>query len=753
MKKITLTKFFSLIITLLTVISFGYGQSIFTNPITGSNVGYISPYTADQVVDANITVTGISRGPDIAGNNATNRYNTRGWNSGSFNNNDYFEFTLIPNAGYEINFVNFEYTGQASGTGPSNFLFRSSIDGYTSNIGVPTESGTTIDLSDAAYQSITSSITFRIYAWGATSGLGTYSINDFTFNGIVNALGSCTSVSTWDGTSWDTVPTLTAVAVIDGNFNANLANSFSACSLQINAGNTLTVSNGGFIDIEYDITNNGTILVETEGNFVQNDDAGTFTNNGISRVTKQTASKADWFYYTYWSSPVADETIGSVFPDVDGDRRFSFNAANFVDTNGDDIDDNGDDWQAAGAGDTMIPGVGYAATEARLFLGGSGTATFEGTFNTGDINTTIAINPANTGINWNFIGNPYPSAIDFDAFYTANSSVVDGTAYFWSQATPHAESNPGSEQSNFSKNDYAMYASGSGGGTAGASGVTPTQYIPSGQGFFIAGLTPGTATFTNAMRMADNSSNNLFFKNSKSKKITNNANRIWINLTSDNGVFNQILLAYVDGATSGIDGLAYDAPRLLTEDYYTTLYSTIESSNKKYAIQGKSINNLDESEIVKLGFATNINDATLYKLSIAQFEGDFLSSNSVYLKDNLLNIVHNLTDSDYTFTSETGEFNDRFEIRFNATSLSTVDLESNTNTLKIVELNDDNVQFTASKNIETIRIYDLLGRQLYQFEGKNTSETYRLSSLSGSIYIAEVTLLNGVTITKKAFKK
>jgi hypothetical protein len=46
--------------------------------------------------------------------------------------------------------------------------------------------------------------------------------------------------------------------------------------------------------------------------------------------------------------------------------------------------------------------------------------------------------------------------------------------------------------------------------------------------------------------------------------------------------------------------------------------------------------------------------ATLYKLSIAQLKGDFLTSNPIYLKDNFLNKIHNLETSDYSFTSEVG---------------------------------------------------------------------------------------------------
>lgn len=167
----------------------GWGQ-IFSNPITGTNPSSANPYTTGQTVDTNITVSGIGRGTGIIGTNTNNRYNAEGWNSTSLNANDYFTFTLTPNSGYEINFISFIYSGQASGTGPTSFVFRSSLDGYVANIGTATAIGTTIDLSSASYQNLTSAVTFRIYAWGASAPTGTFSINDFIFNGTVSAVST-----------------------------------------------------------------------------------------------------------------------------------------------------------------------------------------------------------------------------------------------------------------------------------------------------------------------------------------------------------------------------------------------------------------------------------------------------------------------------------------------------------------------------------------------------------------------------------
>lgn len=174
-----------------------HAQSIFSNPITDSNPSASNPYTNGQIVDSNITVSGIGRGSGISANSGSNRYNATSWTLGSsLDADDYFSWTLTPNAGFEIDFLSFEYTGQRSPTGPSSFVYRSSVDGFTSDIGSPTATGTTISLSGAEFQNISTAIEFRIYGFGGTNAAGTFSINDFAFNGTVSAMAML-------GTFWD----------------------------------------------------------------------------------------------------------------------------------------------------------------------------------------------------------------------------------------------------------------------------------------------------------------------------------------------------------------------------------------------------------------------------------------------------------------------------------------------------------------------------------------------------------------------
>jgi hypothetical protein len=180
--------FFAVLVLVFCIPFLSFGQSIFNNSINGDSPNELNPYTIGQFVDPNITVSGIGRGNGIFGTNANNRYNARSWKSASLDSNAYFEFTLSPNTDRKIDFISFVYTGQVSANGPALFAFRSSIDGFASDIAMVTATGTTVSLGSAVFQNITSPITFRLYGWAANTGTGTFSVNDFQFNGVTSCV-------------------------------------------------------------------------------------------------------------------------------------------------------------------------------------------------------------------------------------------------------------------------------------------------------------------------------------------------------------------------------------------------------------------------------------------------------------------------------------------------------------------------------------------------------------------------------------
>lgn len=607
--------------------------------------------------------------------------------------------------------------------------------------------------------------------------------NNLTFLGYhINVCACSESTVTWDGTAWSNGigPNINTPAIINGPYNTSAATSFSACRLTINA--EVIITPNTFIEVEHNIINTAKLTIQEAGTLIQNNETTKFINNSVEifpiEVIKRTAPFVAWYEYTYWGSPLADALLENLVPNTSNDRKFTFNGGAFNDMEAedlgnnntvtagqDDIDDEGDDWQLYPSG-IMTPGVGYATTMSPIDLAGPNIAStgvnlsfFGSAANSGKISVPIVRNNLSTlDNNWQFIGNPYPSAIDANTFFTQNATtlqtvspgVIDGAIYFWSQTTTPSATTIGNQQINFSSNDYAIINF-----SANVAGerYAPNNFIPSGQGFFVNfsdsyGSTSSKVIFNNSMRITGN--NDQFFRTNN----TSPDNKLWLNLTSDNGVFSQIAIAYVAGASDMDDGPSYDARR-----YYSggsaMLVSFADNSNIPLAIQGKQNETLSNDEVIVLGLKTGITSPTIYTIAIDHFQGDFLSDHAIYLKDNLENTSQDLTTSDYSFTSELGAFNDRFEIVFNTNNLTTNTYNVSQTDLSIIELADNQVQFTVPNNvkIKTIKILDVLGKVIYIFKSNNTTKIINLDNLSQALYIAQVELNNGQIISKKAVKK
>jgi hypothetical protein len=675
---------------------------------------------------------------------------------------------------------------------------------------------TTADTSpDLTISDATSVLTYQFYCEVREDDATCYSASE--------AIQITVSMATWDGMDWiwndgttlNTVPSLATFPVdviLTGPYNTALGgaqSSFGACNLFVD-NVSLNIDNGDFVEVENNLNVNGTsgsINIEPEGSFVQINDSGIVSATVTTNITvnKITAPSNNWYEYTYWSSPVFEETPANGLTSSNPNRRFQFNAQYFRDStyentnddsinNGagiDDIDDQAPfDWGVI-ATPFLVPGVGYASTHDPLSFASAPDCpgptchiryTFSGLFNNGIITVPMYRNDTELNDNnWNFVGNPYASAISADVFLATNmglidenlsgaNQIIDGAIYLWSQNTAPTDTTNGNENVNFSQSDYAII-NGTGqtaAQTNGGDATVPSRHIPSGQGFFISMANSATATqvlpspipgediqtadltFNNAMRVTGN--NNQFFRNATQPNLDN---KLWINLSSDNGVFSQVLIGYLNNATDDYDGMFFDAPRNASTGVNSIIYTLIPNAVKKFAIQGKNTSSITIEESIPLGFYTSIDEATIYTFSIAQLEGDFMIENAIYVIDKLYNTIHELSASDFTFTSETGEFNNRFEIVFRADALSIGNQTLDSNDLTVTEFSDGNVQFSIghSFTITNVKILDVAGRQVYNLKGNSSTERYNLSRLSKAAYIAKVTLSNGQVISKKAIKQ
>ena len=310
----------------------------------------------------------------------------------------------------------------------------------------PGDAGWTLLINDTTYSNV-SSATLNILDTSLLEGVQYYCQireDDADCYTASDAVQLTLPTTTWDGFSWDNgAPTINTIAIINGDYDTGITGNLEACNLIINAGNQLDVRDNTYVKVQNNVVVKGNIIVQTHGAFVQVNNAGTFTLNpgGISRVIKETAIIKKWYEYTYWSSPVINQTVQDAFPDTPSTRRFWYNAQNYLDSTRevgnnnqtvpgqDDIDDNGNDWQIATGASIMTKGLGYAATSSQLgMFPRTDQATFEGEFHTGDVFVDIYRNDSQLADNnWNLLGNPYPSAINADLFLALNS-VIDNVS-------------------------------------------------------------------------------------------------------------------------------------------------------------------------------------------------------------------------------------------------------------------------------------------------------------------------------------
>ncbi|MBD2622061.1 PEP-CTERM sorting domain-containing protein [Microcystis flos-aquae FACHB-1344] len=142
---------------------------------------------AANTVGANITSTGLN----TAGINRENDpifllggSTTNGWNTGStVNTSQYVEFAVQPSAGFQVDFTNLQLNAAQTET-QLDLVLRSSVDGFTNNLGTQVNLTTSFntysfDLSSLAPQ--TGPVQFRLYGLNA-NGLSVYLIADNSTN-------------------------------------------------------------------------------------------------------------------------------------------------------------------------------------------------------------------------------------------------------------------------------------------------------------------------------------------------------------------------------------------------------------------------------------------------------------------------------------------------------------------------------------------------------------------------------------------
>ncbi|CAL65379.1 T9SS type A sorting domain-containing protein [Christiangramia forsetii] len=338
------------------------------------------------------------------------------------------------------------------------------------------------------------------------------------------------------------------------------------------------------------------------------------------------------------------------------------------------------DWLHLGSDFTEIVGAGYSmkGTDGTAGVNDEQNYVFRGKPNNGNIPT----GDLNIVSGRDFlVGNPYPSAIDGLKFIDDNAGIFNGSLYFWDHFAGRThilkEYVGGYATWNRSgglkaiSNDWRINEEGGNGS------LEPGRYIPVAQGFFIStfnGGSGGNINFNNTQRVyvteseapsgGDNPSVFLQYEDNTIKaKVTDHKSetsedtrlKIRLKFESPKKYHRQILVTMDENTTNGFD-LGYDAP--LIENNLEDMYWYFEE--RPYVIQG--VPNFEKDQVLPLAIKSKEGGEFIIKIDKTE---NWPSGKELYLKDNLLDTIHNIIKEPYkSKTDESGEIKDRFEIVF-----------------------------------------------------------------------------------------
>ncbi|GGG67192.1 T9SS type A sorting domain-containing protein [Epilithonimonas arachidiradicis] len=510
--------------------------------------------------------------------------------------------------------------------------------------------------------------------------------------------------------------------------------SFVAKNLTVDNNGLLTVSPNTVVTADQFVNNisGDRFVVESDANIMQSSE---LTNSG--NITVRRVANMAKMHFTYWSSPVSNQNLyafsdGGLVGGTPKNRFFVYNESN-------------DFFVTTGLNDaySFRIGQGYAIRGKDSYNTDFNspapyTFAFTGIPNNGNL-AYQNLKWTNADHGFNLVGNPYPSNLDFDALYDANSSLIYGTAFFWT----NQQYIPDQQGSDYAGSNYAIYNRSGGVPSTyqdGVSSPVPTQYIKVGQGFLVqsmAGSNNQPLQFTNEMRSYSPSS--IFFNKGENQKPSKD--RFWLNLKSPSNINNTILLSYLPGATDGYERL-YDADLLVVGS--DAFYSINGSS--KLAIQGRRYP-LQQNDVVTLG--TKYYETGDYTITLGEKEGVFNGEQTVYLKDKKLNQIINLTEEgSYRFAASKGLDETRFEIIYQ--DLSSFGVANRTlGSVNVIKDEAELIVIDTKDNITAVDVFDASGKLITSLSGQKSKEV-KLSTVGfvKGVYILKITSEKGIT-TKK----
>ena len=523
---------------------------------------------------------------------------------------------------------------------------------------------------------------------------------------------------------------------INANANALAKN----IKIETASGATGRLTINGSLTVTDGINNTGTVadvMVKSDGNLVQiNDVAVNSGDLSARRLHTLTTLRKE---YNYMSSPVKDQNMKLVYGGVASNIPFVTvlnEPTNF--------------FINAKASDYLIAGKGFSVKEPIATYTGIpveglvfNEAEYKGKPNSGLISLPLSYTP-NKG--YNLAGNPYPSNIDIVELYNnSTTSLIDPTFRFWDNKVNDIYTQMGGTYQGYS---YALFnavtdttgfgIAAPGNGTGGPVGTkVPNRVIKVSQAFMVRALGTGAAlNFKNSVRKTTSTGTVFFGK-------TSPYNRYRLQLVKPDGFTVQNGIAYFD---AGNQDFGREDTRIPNSQASDALFSY--AGDAKVVINGR--NTFNTSDVIPLGVRHF--EMGTYKIEAVDMEGVFANGQSIYLKDKQLNILTDLTAGSYTFTSNSGEFTNRFEIVYEPGAVLTTE-SSTKSSFEVYRDAADFVVNSSTKAIDSIELYDASGKLVLTQKGNNRKDLrFNAEKLVEGMYIVKANLKGGEALTKKIRK-
>ncbi|WP_379964087.1 Ig-like domain-containing protein [Epilithonimonas sp. UC225_85] len=721
------------------------------------NSNYTATSFQDFVNPTQMTVTGVSL---TNGNEATPVFNIGNLeNSNAINTSKYVQFVLDNTSTQKtIEPKTFSFIGR--GTATANYEIRySKTSDFSSGVSVLStgtfgnsyqtntfnfETGLKLNVGEKLYIRLYLYNSYSQYLFQYYSGATGPEIGGVFYNSVYSSTDTI-----WQNAAaphWSNgTPTADKNAIIDTAYNTASYGNFESKNLTINSGASITINADSYITVNGQIVNNAAatnFVVECNANLLQKGDA---QNTG--NVTVKKSATIPKMGYNYWSSPVNGQnlyqfsdgynqatTTGTGTP---WNRFYVYNEANdyFVTSIANDI--------TLSSTSVFQPSRGYAIRGKNSFPD-TVTSTspvsefkFTGTPQNGEVKSYI-LKWTNAAHGYNMVGNPYPSNLDFEDLFAANSTKIYGVAYFWTNNDGHILTQQGSS---YVSNNYALY-NGTGGASAtyfGYNNRKPNGYISIGQGFIVQAKQAGknqALVFNNGMRYAGNGN---FYNKNNGKAIQKD--RFWLEFKSPTNVNNEILLGYIPTATDSFDS-DFDTELLAVGN--DSFWSILD--NKKLGIQARQAP-MYNGDVVKLGIKASVTGN--YTITLTDKEGIFNTTQDIYLKDTYLNKLINLKNEAYTFSTTSGQYEDRFQIIYK--NIETLGTDTTMKKGIMIYKDLQNFVVKSDENLENVSLYDSLGRLIFSSKNAKKEVLIDKTNLAEGMYIIKADSRN-TTMTKKVLK-